>query len=49
MVDLPSVMGDTVLVGAQRLASRWDVCRGDNVEEVLVGDESYRRRQHCDC
>lgn len=41
MVDLSSVMGDAVLVRAQRLAPGWDVCRRDNVKEVLVGDERF--------
>jgi hypothetical protein len=40
VVGLPSVMGHTVLVCTQGLASRWDVCRRDNVKEVLIGDES---------
>jgi hypothetical protein len=40
MVDLPSVMRDTVLIRTQGLASRWDICRRDNVKKVLVGNES---------
>jgi len=38
--DLPSVMGDTVLIRTQWLAPRCDVCRRNNVKKVLVGDES---------
>jgi len=41
VVDLPSVMGDTVLVRTQRLAPRCDVCRRNNVKKVLVGDERF--------
>lgn len=40
MVDLPSVMGDTVLVCIQWFAPGCDVRRGNDVKEVLVGDES---------
>ena len=40
MVDLPSVMGDTVLVRSQWLASRCDVRRRNDVKEVLIGNES---------
>lgn len=41
MVDLASVMGNTVLVRTERLASRWDVCRRDNVKKVLIGNERF--------
>lgn len=40
MVDLPGVMGNTVLVRAQGFAPGCDVCRRNNVKEVLVSDES---------
>jgi hypothetical protein len=41
VVDLPGVMGDTVLVRTQRLTPRWNICRGDDMEEVLVSNERF--------
>jgi len=41
MIRLPSIMGDAVLVRTQRFAPRWDVCRGDHLKKVLIGDESF--------
>lgn len=40
MVDLSSVMGDTVLVRSQWLAPRCNVRRRNDVKEVLIRDES---------
>lgn len=44
MVDLPSVMGDTILVRTQRPASGWDVCCRDDVKEVLISDERFKSK-----
>lgn len=41
MIDLSSVVGYTVLIRTQWLASRCDVGRRNNMKKVLVGDESW--------
>ena len=40
MIDLSGIMGNTVLVRAQRLAPGCDIRRRNNMKKVLVGDES---------
>lgn len=43
MIDLASVVGNTVLVCAQWLTPGRDVCSRNDMEEILVGDEIWIR------